>query len=135
MNKNYKHIEDLYEMDKDFKGHFKSTQFDFYLDFIGYTTSRNIKELEDEKFRDYEQRYKARNSISTHKWKFQVFEADKVFGHRERVQFGLALMIFEDVGYEDVYKFIDNLLVSEVLTKWKKLLMKNGNQDFMMFHL
>ncbi|BCV03588.1 MAG: hypothetical protein CM15mV70_020 [Caudoviricetes sp.] len=41
------------------------------------------------------------------------FEADQVFGHRERVQFGLALMIFEDVGYEDVYKFIDNLLIEE----------------------
>ena len=43
-------------------------------------------------------------------WKHQVLEADQVFGHRERVAFGLALMIFEDVGYEDVYKFIDNLL-------------------------
>ena len=123
MNKNYKHIEDLYEMDKDFKGHFKSTPFDFYLDFIGYTTDRNLKKEEEENknnpyhFRNYEQRYKARHSISTHKWKFKVFEADQVFGHRERVQFGLALMIFEDVGYEDVYKFIDNLLTSEVLTK------------------
>jgi hypothetical protein len=67
----------------------------------------------DKNFRDYEQRYKARHSINTHKWKFQVFEADQVFGHRERVQFGLALMIFEDVGYEDVYKFIDNLLIEE----------------------
>ena len=110
-NKNYQHIKDFYEMDKDFQSKsFKSTPFDFYLDFIGYTTSRNIKELEDEKFRDYEQRYKARNSISTHKWKFQVFEANKVFGHREQVQFGLALMIFKDTEYEHVYKFIDNLL-------------------------
>tara|TARA_R100000742_G_C4249928_1_gene68359 strand:+ start:576 stop:878 length:303 start_codon:yes stop_codon:yes gene_type:complete len=99
-------------MDFDFKDSFKSTPFDFYLDFIGYTTSRNLKEEEEEekKYRDYEKRYKARHSLSTHKWKFQVFEADQVFGHRERVQFGLALMIFEDVGYEDVYKFIDNLL-------------------------
>ena len=46
MNKNYKHIEDLYEMDKDFKGSFKSTPFDFYLDFIGYTTDRNLKKEE-----------------------------------------------------------------------------------------
>ena len=119
MNKNFKHIEDLYQMDFDFKDSFKCTPFDFYLDFIGYTTDRNLKEEEKENknYRDYEQRYKARNSITTHKWKFQVFEADKVFGHRERVQFGLALMIFEDVGYEDVYKFIDNLLASKVLTK------------------
>ena len=117
MNKNYKHIEDLYEMDKDFKGHFKSTPFDFYLDFIGYTTSRNIKELEDEKFRDYEQRYKARNSISTHKWKYQVFDANQIFGAREYEQFGKALLIFENVGNEDIYKFIDNLLASEALTK------------------
>ena len=119
-NKHFKHIEDLYEMDKDFKEQlFKSTLFDFYLDFIGYTTNRNLKKEEEENknFRSYETRYKARHSITTHKWKFPVFEADKVFGHRERVQFGLALMIFEDVGYEDVYKFIDNLLVSEVLTK------------------
>ena len=115
MNKNYKHIEDFYKMDSDFKGHFKSTPFDFYLDFIGYTTDRNLKKEEEENknFRSYEQRYKARHSISTHKWKFKVFEADSVFGHRERVQFGLALMIFEDVGYEDVYKFIDNLLIGE----------------------
>jgi len=91
MNKNYKHIEDFYNMDSDFKNSFKSTPFDFYLDFIGYTTDRNMK----------------------HKWKLEVFEADQVFGHSERVQFGLALMIFEDVGYEDVYKFIDNLLVEE----------------------
>tara|TARA_R100001460_G_scaffold30157_1_gene59551 strand:+ start:620 stop:979 length:360 start_codon:yes stop_codon:yes gene_type:complete len=119
MNKNFKHIEDFYKMDFDFKNSFKSTPFDFYLDFIGYTTDRNLKKEEEENknFRSYEQRYKARHSISTHKWKFQVFEADQVFGHRERVQFGLALMIFEDVGYEDVYKFIDNLLASEVLTK------------------
>ena len=88
MNKNYKHIEDFYKMDSDFKNSFKSTPFDFYLDFIGYTNDRNIK----------------------HKWKLEVFEADQVFGHRERVAFALALMIFEDVGYEDVYKFIDNLL-------------------------
>ena len=115
MNKNYKHIEDFYKMDSDFKGHFKSTPFDFYLDFIGYTTSRNLKKEEEENkdFRSYEQRYKARHSISTHKWKFQVFEADSVFGHRQLVQFGLALMIFEDVGYDDVYKFIDNLLIGE----------------------
>ena len=114
-NKNYKHIEDFYRMDFDFKNSFKSTPFDFYLDFIGYTTDRNLKEEEEENknYRDYQKRYKARNSISTHKWKHQVFEADQVFGHRERVQFGLALMIFEDVGYEDVYKFIDNLLIEE----------------------
>ena len=91
MNKNYKHIEDFYKMDSDFKNSFKSTPFDFYLDFIGYTNDRNIK----------------------HKLKLETFEADQVFGHRERVQFGLALMIFEDVGYEDVYKFIDNLLIEE----------------------
>ena len=120
MNKNYKHIEDFYKMDSDFKGHFKSTPFDFYLDFIGYTTDRNLKkEYEDEnkrdpKFRSYENLYKIRNSISTHRWKSDVWQADKVFGHRERVQFGLALMIFEDTVYEDVYKFIDNLLTNEV---------------------
>tara|TARA_S200000501_G_C20343540_1_gene534358 strand:+ start:202 stop:564 length:363 start_codon:yes stop_codon:yes gene_type:complete len=119
MNKNFKHIEDFYNMDSDFKDSFKCTPFDFYLDFIGYTTDRNLKKEEEEenkrnpKYRDYENLYKIRNSKTTHKWKFQVFEADQVFGHRERVQFGLALMIFEDVGYEDVYKFIDNLLVEE----------------------
>ena len=119
MNKNFKHIEDFYKMDSDFKDSFESTPFDFYLDFIGYTTDRNLKKEEEEenkrnpKYRDYENLYKIRNSKTTHKWKFQVFEADQVFGHRERVQFGLALMIFEDVGYEDVYKFIDNLLVEE----------------------
>ena len=118
-NKNYKHIEDFYKMDSDFKGSFKSTPFDFYLDFIGYTTETNLKEQEKwekEKIggaKNYNDRYKIRHSISTHKWKFKVFEADQVFGHRERVQFGLALMIFEDVGYEDVYKFIDNLLIEE----------------------
>ena len=32
MNKNFKHIEDFYEMDSDFK-RCKSTPFDFYLDF------------------------------------------------------------------------------------------------------
>ena len=112
-NKNYQHIKDFYEMDSDFQsGSFKSTPFDFYLDFIGYTTDRNLKEEEEENknYKDYEKRYKARNSISTHKWKFQVFEADQVFGHREQVQFGLALMIFKDTEYEHVYKFIDNLL-------------------------
>jgi len=111
-NKNYQHIKDFYDMDSDFKGSFKSTPFDFYLDFIGYTTSRNLKKEEEEEksFRDYEQRYKARHSLSSHKWKFQVFEADQVFGHRERVAFGLALMIFKDTEYEHVYKFIDNLL-------------------------
>ena len=99
-------------MDSAFKKSFKSTPFGFYLDFIGYTTDRNLKKEEEENknFRNYETRYKARHSISTHKWKFQVFEADQVFGHRERVQFGLALMIFEDTEYEHVYKFIDNLL-------------------------
>jgi len=117
-NKNFKHIEDLFDMSKDFKEQkFFSTPFDFYLDFIGYTTDRNLKELEKEEkelnFTDYENRGKIRNSINTHRWKYMVFDADQVFGHRERVQFGLALMIFEDVGYEDVYKFIDNLLVEE----------------------
>ena len=103
-------------MNFDFKDSFKSTPFDFYLDFIGYTTDRNLKEQEKwEKenvkgARNYSDRYKIRNSISTHKWKFQVFEANKVFGHREQVQFGLALMIFKDTEYEQVYKFIDNLL-------------------------
>ena len=115
MNKNYKHIEDFYNMDSDFKGSFKSTPFDFYLDFIGYTIDRKPKE------EDYIKKHKKQNSLTNLNtlglWKHQVFEADQVFGHRERVQFGLALMIFEDVGYEDVYKFIDNLLTSEVLTK------------------
>ena len=120
MNKNYKHIEDLYEMDKDFKGQlFKSTLFDFYLDFIGYTTNRNLKKEEEENknYRDYETRYKARHSISTHKWKYQVFDANQIFGAREYEQFGKALLIFENVGNEDIYKFIDNLLASEALTK------------------
>tara|TARA_R100000278_G_scaffold71543_1_gene56355 strand:+ start:465 stop:827 length:363 start_codon:yes stop_codon:yes gene_type:complete len=113
-NKHYKHIEDLYEMDRDFQEQlFKSTLFDFYLDFIGYTTSRNLKEEEEEEeksFRDYEKRYKARHSLSTHKWKYQVHDANQIFGCREYEQFGKALLIFENVGYEDVYKFIDNLL-------------------------
>ena len=70
MNKNYKHIEDFYRMDSDFKGHFKSTPFDFYLDFIGYTTNRNLKEQEKwekEKIggaKNYNDRYKIRHSIS-----------------------------------------------------------------------
>jgi len=116
MNKNYKHIENFYKMDSDFKGSFKSTPFDFYLDFIGYTTDRNLKKEEEEEktrkpfYRNYENLSKIRSSLTTHKWKYQVFESYKVFGHRERVAFALALMIFEDVGYEDVYKFIDNLL-------------------------
>ena len=115
MNKNYKHIKDLYEMDSDFKNSFKSTPFDFYLDFIGYTTDRNLKEEEEEEknYRDYEQRYKARNSLSTHKWKYKVHDANQIFGCREYEQFGKALLIFENVGYEDVYKFIDNLLTKE----------------------
>ena len=119
-NKHFKHIEDLYEMDKDFKEQlFKSTLFDFYLDFIGYTTNRNLKKEEEENknYRDYETRYKARHSISTHKWKYQVFDANQIFGAREYEQFGKALLIFENVGNEDIYKFIDNLLASEVLTK------------------
>ena len=119
-NKHFKHIEDLYEMDKDFKEQlFKSTLFDFYLDFIGYTTNRNLKKEEEKNknYRDYETRYKARHSISTHKWKYQVFDANQIFGAREYEQFGKALLIFENVGNEDVYKFIDNLLASEVLTK------------------
>ncbi|BCV03587.1 MAG: hypothetical protein CM15mV70_010 [Caudoviricetes sp.] len=43
-------------MDSDFKNSFKSTPFDFYLDFIGYTTDRNLKEEEEENknYRDYE---------------------------------------------------------------------------------
>ena len=92
-NKHFKHIEDLYEMDKDFKEQlFKSTLFDFYLDFIGYTTNRNL-------------------------WKYKVHDANQIFGAREYEQFGKALLIFENVGNEDIYKFIDNLLASEVLTK------------------
>jgi len=119
-NKHFKHIEDLYEMDKDFKEQlFKSTLFDFYLDFIGYTTNRNLKKEEEENknFRSYETRYKARHSISTHKWKYKVFDADQIFGAREYEQFGKALLIFENVGNEDIYKFIDNLLASEVKAK------------------
>ena len=119
-NKHFKHIEDLYEMDKDFKEQlFKSTLFDFYLDFIGYTTNRNLKKEEEENknFRSYETRYKARHSISTHRWKYKVFDADQIFGAREYEQFGKALLIFENVGNEDVYKFIDNLLASEVKAK------------------
>ena len=108
MNKNFKHIEDFYKIDSDFRNSFKSTPFDFYLDFIGYTTDRNLKE------EDYIKKHKKQNSLTNLDtiglWKHQVLEADQVFGHRERVAFGLALMIFEDVGYEDVYKFIDNLL-------------------------
>ena len=109
-NKHFKHIEDLYEMDKDFKEQlFKSTLFDFYLDFIGYTTNRNLKKEEEE--------YKIRNSLTTHKWKYKVHDANQIFGAKEYEQFGKALLIFENVGNEDVYKFIDNLLASEVLTK------------------
>ena len=123
-NKHFKHIKDLYEMDKDFKEQlFKSTLFDFYLDFIGYTTNRNLKKEEEEEktrnpfYRNYENYYKIRNSLTTHKWKYKVHDANQIFGAREYEQFGKALLIFENVGNEDVYKFIDNLLASEVLTK------------------
>ena len=109
-------IKELYEMNSDFKK-YKSTPFDFYLDFIGYTTNRNIKEQEKwekEKIggaRNYSDRYKIRNSITTHKWKFQVFHADQVFGQKQNYVLGKCLVLMNEYPKEEIYKYIDNLVL------------------------
>ena len=109
-------IKELYEMNSDFKK-YKSTPFDFYLDFIGYTTDRNLKEQEKwekEKIggaRNYSDRYKIRNSITTHKWKFQVFQADQVFGQKQNYVFGKCLVLMNDYPIEEIYQYIDNLVL------------------------
>ena len=109
-------IKELYEMNSHFKK-YKSTPFDFYLDFIGYTTNRNLKEQEKwekEKIggaRNYSDRYKIRNSITTHKWKFQVFQADQVFGQKQNYVFGKCLVFMNEYSKEEIYKYIDNLVL------------------------
>ena len=88
MNKNFKHIEDFYKMDSDFKDSFESTPFDFYLDFIGYSLDRTGG------YRYVDPVYKA---------------GENGYGHHERCAMADALKIFEDTGYEDVYEYIDLL--------------------------
>ena len=62
--------------------------FDFYLDFIGYSTDR----------------------YGFNRYNDQVYNASKNgFGHEERCLLADSLKLFEDTGYEDVYKYIDLL--------------------------
>tara|TARA_R100001086_G_C11639350_1_gene204091 strand:+ start:124 stop:486 length:363 start_codon:yes stop_codon:yes gene_type:complete len=109
-------IKELYEMNSDFKN-YKSTPFDFYLDFIGYTTDRNLKEQEKwekEKIggaKNYSDRYKIRNSITTHKWKFQVFQAYQVFGQKQNYVFGKCLVLMNEYSKQEIYQYIDNLVL------------------------
>jgi len=109
-------IKELYEMNSDFKK-YKSTPFDFYLDFIGYTTDRNLKkEYEEEKkrnprYRNYENIHKIRNSITTHKWKSDVWQAPKVFEQKQNYVFGKCLVFMNDFPIEEIYKYIDNLVL------------------------
>ena len=70
------------------KGYKKNNPFDFYLDFIGYSLDRTGG------YRYMDPVYKA---------------GDNGYGHHERCLMADALKIFEDTGYEDVYKYIDLL--------------------------
>ena len=69
-------------------GYKKNNPFDFYLDFIGYSLDRTGG------YRYMDPVYKA---------------GDNGYGHHERCLMADALKIFEDTGYEDVYKYIDLL--------------------------
>ena len=76
-------IKELYEMNSDFIK-YQSTPFDFYLDFIGYTTDRNLKKEEEEekkrnpRYRDYERIYKIRNSIHLRQFRTILRQFDTI---------------------------------------------------------
>ena len=65
--------------------------FDFYLDFIGYSIDH----------------------YGINKYNDQVYNASKNgFGHEERCLMADSLKLFEDTSYEDVYKYIDLLIIN-----------------------
>ncbi len=93
------------------------TAFDFFLDFIGYTTDRNLKEQEQwEKdhingARNYDDRNKIRNSVTKHRFKLRdVWQADQVFKQRERLIFGQCLVFMNNYSIDQIYEYIDSLV-------------------------
>ena len=83
INEFYLLIKSLYKMDYENR----HNPFYFYLDFIGYTKNRT-------------------NGIA---YDLLPYKANECFGHLERCSFMMALKVFENYSYDDVYDYIDLL--------------------------
>ena len=88
--KDFKYINEFYILIKGFSNmdyENRHNPFYFYLDFIGYTKNRT-------------------NGIA---YDLLPYRAIECFGHLERCAFMMALKVFENYSYEDVYDYIDLL--------------------------
>tara|TARA_B100001094_G_scaffold132463_1_gene128348 strand:- start:639 stop:1064 length:426 start_codon:yes stop_codon:yes gene_type:complete len=86
----FKAIRTFYEWSNNFpRGRRQDNNpFDFYLDFIGYSIDR----------------------LGAYRYMAPVHKAEEFgFGHHERCLMADALKVFENTGYEDVYRYIDLL--------------------------